>query len=128
MALYVKGQSGNPNGRPKGDLLNRKKYRDMLKLHGEELFNKALEHVRGGSTDILRMFLDRLLPAKPRDNSVPIRLTGEVKEQTAKVIELLSDESITPIEAGDLMNVIMQVTSVTDVQDLKRKLEALESK
>lgn len=63
---FEKGASGNPSGRPKGTKDRRTIFRDMVEPHRETLVQKAIVLALEGNEQMLRLLLDRLLPAKPR--------------------------------------------------------------
>lgn len=59
---FRKGQSGNPQGRPKGTKDKRTATRELLEPHAESLIDKAVELALKGDTTALKMCLDRLVP------------------------------------------------------------------
>ncbi len=63
---FEKGISGNPDGRPKGTKDRRTIFREMIEPHRENLVQKAVSLALDGNEQMLRLLLDRLLPAKPR--------------------------------------------------------------
>jgi len=71
---FVKGQSGNPRGKPKG-LRNRATIAAEALLDGEAeaLTRKAVEMALGGDTVALRLCLERLMPPR-RDRPVAVPL------------------------------------------------------
>lgn len=63
---FQAGQSGNPNGRPKGIADKRSEFRAMLEPHAKELIGKLVEMAKSGEPTALRLCIERLLPrAKP---------------------------------------------------------------
>lgn len=59
---FVKGQSGNPNGRPRGSLGRQTKLREMIEPYKEYLLNKAIHMAFEGGEPMLKLLLSRLLP------------------------------------------------------------------
>lgn len=59
---FQKGQSGNPEGRPKGTKDKRTELRELLQPHAPALVEKAVELALQGDTTALKMCLDRIIP------------------------------------------------------------------
>ena len=91
---WIKGQSGNPAGRPKG-AKNKTTLaaESLLKDHAEEITQKVIELALAGDLIALKMCLDRVLPV-PRKPTIEqntvihqerkqyvIRMPAEVKSQ-----------------------------------------------
>lgn len=61
--MFEKGQSGNPNGRPKGAVNKENKViRDLLKENKDMLLQKALEMAEAGNPVVLNKLLDKIVP------------------------------------------------------------------
>lgn len=59
---FMKGQSGNPRGKPKGARDKRTALRVLLEPHSESLVQKTVQLALGGDTTALRLCLERLIP------------------------------------------------------------------
>jgi len=68
---FKKGQSGNPAGRPKGALDRRSLFRQLIEPYKDELVSKAVEMALAGNEQMLRLILERALPAKPKSEPIP---------------------------------------------------------
>lgn len=64
---FKPGESGNPKGRPKGIVDRRARYLEIIEQYGDKLVEKAIEKAFWGNEQMLKLLLDRILPAKPRD-------------------------------------------------------------
>jgi len=118
---FEKGQSGNLEGRPKGIKDKRILFAETLKFHKEGLLNKALEMALGGNEQMLKMFLERILPAKPKDNLVNIKLTGDTPtEKSKQVIEELNNQNITPSDAVNIMQALAMQARVFDADEVAK--------
>jgi hypothetical protein len=60
---FVKGQSGNLAGRPKGTHDRRTELRELLEPHAGALIKKAVEMAMAGDTTAMKLCLERILPA-----------------------------------------------------------------
>lgn len=129
MPRYVKGQSGNPAGRPKGAKNKREKILEMLSLRQESLFERALSMAESGDPKIMSIMLERILPPKPRDSQLPEyieKISGSPTEQADKVLDLIYDKEITPSAGNTLLDAIQTRTSVAQVDDLVKRVAKLE--
>lgn len=64
--VWMKGQSGNPQGRPKGAIDKRRLAKAISDEDQKILLEKALEMAKNGNEPMLRLLLDKLLPNVPR--------------------------------------------------------------
>jgi hypothetical protein len=108
---FKPGQSGNPEGRPKG-ARNRSTLAAEALLDGEAeaLTRKAIELALAGEPTALRLCMERLLPAR-RDRPIsldlpPINNTGDVCRAIDVVVSAIGSGTITPSEAGAVSKVI----------------------
>ncbi len=86
---FVKGQSGNPNGRPKGARGKATMIAEAL-LDGdaEKLMRKAIELALAGSEPCLRLCLERILPPKRSGEDVAfgVEATGDARSMGIRVV------------------------------------------
>jgi len=59
---FQPGQSGNPNGRPKGIIDKRAELRGLLEPHAKEIVEKLIESAKDGDPDAIRLCIERLIP------------------------------------------------------------------
>lgn len=124
--LFVKGESGNPAGRPKGRADRRTLYREHLSPHSPELIKKAIEMALDGNEPIMRELLSKILPTKALLDSIEIDLKNDTKKDIQKVYDLLAEGEITSQEFLLLLNSINvseEIKSKTDVLPLLEKLK-----
>ncbi len=128
MTRFVKGQSGNPAGKPMGAKDKRTELRALLQPHAEVLVGKAVELALNGDTTALRICLDRLIaPVKARDLVVtPGALDGSPADQGRVVLAALSNGRITPDEANTLMQTIAAQSRILAADTIAARLEAIE--
>lgn len=126
MSKFAEGQSGNPSGRPRGIKDKRVIFAEMLNDHKDNLFNKAIDLALGGNEHLLRLFLDRLLPAKPKDNPVELGFSGSAYDRVAKTMTSLNDGAISPMQANDILGCIEKEITTTKTEEFEQRIAALE--
>ena len=127
--MFRKGQSGNPKGRPKGIADKRTRYRALLAPHAEALTEKAVELALAGDTTALRLCLERLVPAiRPKDEAVIFELPPEASltEAGRAILQAAAQGTITPQQAQHLLGALASQARIAEVDELTRRIEALE--
>lgn len=128
MARYKKGQSGNPSGRPKGTKDSRTALRELLKPHAPALVKKAVDQALEGDAQALRLCLDRLIPAMPAQ-AEPVMIDASPDDLAQAGREVLSQTfagSISVTVAGQLLQSLQGQARITEIDELVRRIEALE--
>lgn len=130
MAKFKKGQSGNPDGKPKGAKDKRTEYRKLLEPHAEALIQKAVSLALKGDSTALKLCLDRLVSAvKPV--SEPLRAvlptTGTLSDQGAAIFQAAATCKISADDAAALMAVLQGQVRVTEFQEIEQRLCELEN-
>jgi hypothetical protein len=107
----VKGQSGNPDGRPFGACnSNTPAAEALFQARAEEVVNFAVEKALAGNLGALRACLDRLLPPRP-DRPVPFVLpptvsAADTERAVADIRAAIGTGEITPREALALLQIV----------------------
>ena len=109
---FQSGVSGNKNGRPKGTGARQQLYNALVAPHKDALINKAMELALGGNEAMLRLFLERMLPAKPKDEPITFDLPD---------LDSLSAESLLPLS----LNVLKAASIGTATPEDCRNIAAL---
>lgn len=125
---WKRGQSGNPAGRPRGVPNPQAKLRKMIDAEGivKALQEKALT----GNTRAAELLLERALPPL-RAVAEPVKLPGlsNAATLTAKaecIVALTAQGRLSPDVATALLGAIGQLAKTTEIDELTRRLEALE--
>src|SRR5215203_825083 len=80
---FQKGQSGNPNGKPKGTRHRVTMAAEtLMEGEAEAITRKAIELAKGGDGPALRLCMDRIYPAR-KERSVRFRLPSLDKVEDA---------------------------------------------
>ena len=126
---FQKGQSGNPAGKPKGAKDKRTALRELLQPHAAQLVQKAVKLALDGDTTALRICIDRIIPAaKAKDSPISLEgLTGSPTEQAQAVVNALTTGALTPDEANSVMTVLTAQMRVIEVDELEKRIAALEA-
>lgn len=125
---YKPGISGNPNGRPKGSRDRRTIFRELVEDHKEALVKKSIELALAGNEQMLRLLLDRLLPAKPKEEALHIQtsLEGSLTEQGQKIFSLITEGEITVTEGASLLQALLTQVKLTETDELINRIKNLE--
>ncbi|CAI8176936.1 MAG: Uncharacterised protein [Marinobacterium sp. xm-d-530] len=91
MSKFKAGQSGNPNGRPKGSKNRHTELREALKEDLPELLVTLKERALAGDMAAMRLLLDRVMPSKKQEaNTVDIPELEEAESFQDKADAILS--------------------------------------
>ena len=130
---FEAGQSGNPNGRPKGSR-NRVTQALEILIHGqaEALGAKALELALNGEVSMLRALLGTLVPSR-RDRTVEFELpqietAGDARRASSAVLMACAAGELSPSEAREIMELILSHVRAIEVAELEDRIAALEKK
>ena len=130
---FQPGQSGNPEGRPRGA---RNKatlaLENLLDGQAEALTQKAIELALGGDIPALRICLDRILPPR-KDRPVSFELPAingaeDAKAATAALLTAVSVGSLTPSEAAEVCKLVDAYVKAIETSEVLARLEKLEQR
>ena len=132
---FQAGVSGNPIGRPKGSGNRQQAFNALAEPHKEALFKKAINMALDGNEAMLRLFLDRMLPAKPTDEPIQIDMTDAFDFNNVRAVTQLGLESlkavmsgkITPEEAGRISTLLGAHHRTFETTELIERVKALEA-
>lgn len=126
-------ESGNPNGRPKGTGHRQELFNDFVMPHKNNLIDTAIKLALNGNETMLRVFLDRLLPAKPTDDAITVEMPaiGANKTHTLfmwgeAILQAVSQGNITPDQGKSIMAIIDAQRKNIEASDLALRLTEIE--
>lgn len=98
---FQPGKSGNPNGRPIGSGQRQKLFSQLVEPHKTALFDKAIKLALPGNEAMLRLLLERMLPAKPMDEPITLDMPKAPLNKTEALIAL-GQELLRAVTAGEI--------------------------
>jgi|SRR6516164_1194919 len=129
---FEPGQSGNPNGRPKG--ARNKVTRAIEALidgQGEAIAAKAVEKALQGDSPMQRALLSTLVPPR-RERTVEFELpkiesAADARKALSAVIAACAARELSPREASEIMGLIKTYVGTIEVAELAARVDALEN-
>jgi hypothetical protein len=120
---------GNP-GRPRGSKNKATAVAQAL-IAGEEegLVRKAIELAKAGDAQMLKFFLDRLLP---KERLIKIDLprldyADDVIDGMAAITSSIAEGQITPSEGAALSSMLARYSRTLEIAELSKRIDALEA-
>jgi Family of unknown function (DUF5681) len=130
---FQPGQSGNPDGRPKG---SRNKttiaVQELLDGEAEALTRKAIELAKAGDLTALRICLDRIVPPR-KDRPVAFKLpklesASDAVSAAAAIVQAVATGELTPSEASELGRLVEAFTRAVEMYEFEERLAHLEQR
>lgn len=128
---FQKGQSGNPDGRPRGSRnVTTLALEALLDGQATALTQKAIDLALTGDMPALRLCLDRILPPR-KDRPVtftlpPINGAQDAAATVSAVLAAVADGDLTPADAGEISKLIESYVKAFETAELAERLERLE--
>jgi len=125
---FQMGQSGNPNGRPRGS--RNAATIAMEDGQAEALTQKAVELALTGEIQALRLCLDRIFPPR-KDRPVtfrlpPIKTAQDAVMACSAVLEAVAAGDMTPADASEISKLLDTWIKVFETSELADRLDRLE--
>src|SRR6202022_3161071 len=130
---FEPGQSGNPNGRPKGARNSvTRALESLIDGQGEALGAKAVEKALAGDFPMLRALLSTLV-APRRERTVEFELpkiesAADAVKASYAVIAACAAGELSPHEATEIMGLISTHVRTIEVAELEARLSAVEKR
>lgn len=124
------GQSGNPKGKPpgKGEL---QKLRAAIGVHVPAILDQLVAAASAGDIQAARLLLERVLPpvkAIEQAQAITLPKGGTLTDQGRAVLAAVAAGQLAPTQGAALMGAIGTLGRVAEVDELARRIEALESR
>ena len=123
------GQSGNPRGRRPGSG-EVAKLRAAIAEHVPTILERLVAAALQGDTGAARLLLERVCPPlKATEEPAPLALPdGTLTEQGRAVLGAVAAGDLAPGQGGVLLGAIATLARVAEVDELERRLTALEAR
>ena len=128
---FQKGQSGNPDGRPRGTRnATALALESLLDGQAEAITQKAVELALAGDMTAIRLCMDRILPPR-KDRPVtfalpPIETAQNAAATISAVLAAVAAGDLTPADAGEISKLIETYVRAFETAELAERLERLE--
>lgn len=128
---FQPGQSGNPKGKPKGTKHKATQaVSSLLEGETEALTRKAVELALEGDTAALKLCLDRIAPTLKSVTpsiSLDIPAQSSLTETAKALVGAATTGHVPPDIAVQMVSAIAGVARVEELEEVKTRLEALET-
>jgi hypothetical protein len=126
MSKFIPGQSGNPNGRPRGTGVVAK-LREAIQGDIPDVIQSVVEAAKSGDMTAAKILLDRVVPSlKPVDAPVVLNQAAELSSSGREVLQLLSDGQLGIDQAKRILRALGSQRDLIEFDDLVKRLEVLE--
>ena len=124
------GQSGNPAGRRPGTG-EVARLRAAIAQAVPEILDRLVQQAREGDMQAIKLLLERTLPPlKPMalPEPLPLRATGSLAERAEAVLAAMAAGQASPDAAEAAIAGLATLARLRVIDDLERRIEALEAK
>lgn len=128
MSKFKKGESGNPNGRPRG-ASQAAKLRQAIENDLQDIIQALVEKAKEGDTAAAKLLLDRVVPAiKPVQQAASVdALKGKsLSQQGSTIIEAMGSGELTPEQAQAMLSGLASLSKIREADEIERRLTKLE--
>ena len=126
---FKKGQSGNPQGRPKGSGLN-VQLRQAIADSANDIVTMLLEQAKAGDIQAAKILLDRVCPSLKSESQpidIPALAEGTLTERAQAIIDATANGQLAPDTATNMVNAIATYAKIIETSELEARIAALEA-
>jgi len=117
---FKPGESGNPDGRPKGAKDKRTQYRELFEPYADNLIQKAIDLALD---TCLKMCIDRLVsPFRAKDATVTLDdIEGTLTEKGEKIINAMGKGELSPSDASSMLSALAAQARIIEIDELGKR-------
>lgn len=121
------GQSGNPKGRPPGQS-DITKLRASIAEHVPGIVDRLVSAAKDGDVQAARLLIERVLPpVRPVEQPQPMDLPeGDLTAKGQAILDATARGDLAPSQAAALIGAVGTLARVAEVDELARRVKALE--
>ena len=124
--MFVKGQSGNEAGRPKGTT-TASKIRKAIEEAMPDILATVIKAAKGGDMTAAKILIDRLCPTiKPVALPINLPADGNLVDQGNRVIEATLSGQIPPDIGTALVTALSNQGKLIDLEEVSNRLASIE--
>jgi hypothetical protein len=125
---FEKGKSGNPKGRPKTKVPTAP-LREIILIDMPDIIGKLAELAKAGDVQAAKVLLDRVCPSlKPQALPVNLPVADTLAGQGGEIISAILAGKIPPDIGGQLITALSAQAKIIEIDELTKRIEALENK
>lgn len=128
---WLPGQSGNPNGRPKGSKNKKTLLVEEFEKDGTKIARVVMDAALAGDMQAANLVLQRLSPPlRSRSQMVQFELdaTAPLTQQAQQVLSAVAEGEVDPETGKLLIDAISAFAGLKATDDLEARLAALEGR
>ena len=125
---FAKGQSGNPEGRPKGNVKSAS-LRKKLMEHAPGIVDQLVLAATMGDMAACKIILDRVCPPlKAVSQDISYTNSGlTLADKASQLFDAMAKGALSPDEGTILTNQLMAQCKILETDELVKRIEALEN-
>ena len=125
---FQKGQSGNPNGRPRKPRVTPTALFNRISAELPAVIDKLVDHAKDGDTRAAKLLLERVYPAvRPQAQPVAFHATGTLTELAEGIVQGISQGAIPPDTGAYILTALGGLARLKELDELERRMAALET-
>ncbi len=113
---FLPGQSGNPNGRPRGIIDCRAQMRSLLHDHAKDLVEKLIDMAKAGDPTAMKLCIERLIPRLKQDETITFELPVGHLDSPDNIIKIAENITMAVTTGHMSINEAKELTQFIDSQ------------